>query len=54
MEEKRRAWWTLVLFDRYVSLGAWKPSVPEAELMSIELPICSVDFECEVRFIYYA
>ncbi|ELU43127.1 fungal specific transcription factor domain-containing protein [Rhizoctonia solani AG-1 IA] len=47
MEEKRRAWWSLVMFDRYVSLGAWKPSVAEADLMAIELPICTVDFECE-------
>ncbi|EUC65339.1 fungal specific transcription factor domain protein [Rhizoctonia solani AG-3 Rhs1AP] len=47
MEEKRRAWWSLVMFDRYVSLGAWKPSVAETDLMAIELPICTVDFECE-------
>ncbi|CCO27331.1 hypothetical protein BN14_01369 [Rhizoctonia solani AG-1 IB] len=47
MEEKRRAWWSLVMFDRYVSLGAWKPSVAEADLMAIELPVCTVDFECE-------
>lgn len=47
MEEKRRTWWSLVMFDRFVSLGAWKPSVPEADLMTIELPICTVDFECE-------
>lgn len=52
MEEKRRTWWSLVMFDRYVSLGAWKPSVPEADLMAVELPICTVDFECEVRHIY--
>ncbi|KAF8760921.1 GAL4-like Zn(II)2Cys6 (or C6 zinc) binuclear cluster DNA-binding domain [Rhizoctonia solani] len=50
MEEKRRAWWSLVMFDRYVSLGAWKPSVAEADLMAIELPICTVDFECEFGF----
>ncbi|KAF8609102.1 hypothetical protein BDV93DRAFT_550650 [Ceratobasidium sp. AG-I] len=47
MEEKRRAWWSFVMFDRYVSLGAWKHTISEAEIMTLELPICAVDFECE-------
>ncbi|QRV91107.1 Fungal specific transcription factor domain [Ceratobasidium sp. AG-Ba] len=47
MEEKRRAWWSFVMFDRYVSLGAWKHTVPEADVMTLGLPICAVDFECE-------
>ncbi|KAG8748519.1 hypothetical protein FRC10_003652 [Ceratobasidium sp. 414] len=47
MEQKRRAWWSFVMFDRYVSLGAWKHTVPEADIMTLELPICVVDFECE-------
>ena len=39
------------MFDRYVSLGAWKHTIPEADVMALELPICAVDFECEVRHI---
>lgn len=54
MEEKRRAWWSFVMFDRYVSLGAWKHTVSEADIMSLELPICAVDFECEVRYIQFS
>lgn len=46
LEQRRRAWWMCIMFDRIVSVGGWPHSVDERDV-GTELPLRRVDFEAE-------
>ena len=53
LEQRRRAWWMCLAFDRIVSVGGWPHSIDERDI-GTELPLKREDFEAEVRNpIYY-
>ncbi|KIO24309.1 hypothetical protein M407DRAFT_26222 [Tulasnella calospora MUT 4182] len=46
LEQRRRAWWMCIMFDRIVSVGGWPHSIDERDV-GTELPLRRVDFEAE-------
>ncbi|KAG8898925.1 hypothetical protein FRB99_007038 [Tulasnella sp. 403] len=46
LEQRRRAWWMCLMFDRIVSVGGWPHSIDERDI-GTELPLRRVDFEAE-------
>ncbi|KAG9015645.1 hypothetical protein FRB90_004598, partial [Tulasnella sp. 427] len=47
LEQRRRAWWMCIMFDRIVSVGGWPHSIDERDV-GTELPLRRVDFEAEI------
>ena len=50
LEQRRRAWWMTLMFDRIVSVGGWPHSIDERDI-GTEFPLKRTDFETEVRWI---
>ncbi|KIO25598.1 hypothetical protein M407DRAFT_25078 [Tulasnella calospora MUT 4182] len=46
LEERRRAWWMCIMFDRIVSVGGWPHSIDGRDV-GTEPPLQRVDFEAE-------
>ncbi|KAG9002928.1 hypothetical protein FRB94_003455 [Tulasnella sp. JGI-2019a] len=46
LEQRRRAWWLCVAFDRISSVGGWPHSVDERDI-GTELPLRRTDFEAD-------
>lgn len=51
-EERRRAWWMSIMFDRIVSVGGWLHSVDERDI-GTELPMTYANFDAGVRLISF-